>query len=105
MLLTDCILNYNSYDAMEAIQLMKDRNNPLRLLETVPAGLSQLRVTSLTKKIMTMKQMIGCTRWKSCRTPRTTEIQERFLVIITMSCSKHLIVPMKRNVWNKNSKH
>jgi hypothetical protein len=41
MPVTDCILNYNSFDAMGAVQLMKDRNNPRRLQETVPAGLSQ----------------------------------------------------------------
>jgi hypothetical protein len=39
---TDHILNYNSYDAILAIQLIKDRNNPFRLLETVPADLLQL---------------------------------------------------------------
>jgi hypothetical protein len=41
MPVTDRILNYNSFDAMGAVQLMNDRNNPLRLLETIPAGLSQ----------------------------------------------------------------
>jgi hypothetical protein len=39
---TDRLLNYTSYDAMGALQLMHDRNNALRLRETVPAGLSQI---------------------------------------------------------------
>jgi hypothetical protein len=42
MPVTGCILNYNSYDAIGAIQLMKDRYNPFRLLETVPGGLLKL---------------------------------------------------------------
>jgi hypothetical protein len=35
-------LNYTRYDAIGAVQLTKDRNNPLRLLENVLAGFSQL---------------------------------------------------------------
>jgi hypothetical protein len=42
MPVTDQILNYTSYDAIGALQLMNDRNNPFRLLETVPMGSSQL---------------------------------------------------------------
>jgi hypothetical protein len=39
---TDRLLNYTSFDAMGAVQLMRDRNNPLHLTQDVPAGLSQL---------------------------------------------------------------
>ena len=39
---TDRLLNYNSHDAVGAVQLMQDRNNPTRLPDNVPAGLSQL---------------------------------------------------------------
>jgi hypothetical protein len=39
---TDCLLNYNSNDVIGAVQLMQDRNNPTRLPDNVPAGLSQL---------------------------------------------------------------
>ena len=36
------LLNYESHDAIAALQLMKDRNNPRQLVESVPAGLSQM---------------------------------------------------------------
>jgi hypothetical protein len=38
---SDRLLNYNSYDAIAALQSMQDRNNPRELVESVPAGLSQ----------------------------------------------------------------
>ena len=39
---TDRLLNYDSSTATHAAQSMKDRNNPHRLSQPVPAGLSQL---------------------------------------------------------------
>jgi hypothetical protein len=39
---TDRLLNYDSYEAISAIQLMKDRTNPVQLSNAVPAGMSQL---------------------------------------------------------------
>jgi hypothetical protein len=40
---TDCLLNYNSYEAIAATQKTHDKNNPNRLpQESVPAGLSQM---------------------------------------------------------------
>jgi hypothetical protein len=39
---TDCLLNYESYEAISAIQLMKDRSNPVQLPNAVPAGMSQM---------------------------------------------------------------
>ena len=39
---TDRLLNYESYDAIAAVQLLKDRSNPVQLPEDVPAGMSQL---------------------------------------------------------------
>jgi len=39
---TDRLLNYTSFDAIGAMELMKDRNNPRQLVESVPAGLSQM---------------------------------------------------------------
>jgi len=39
---TDRLLNYDSYDAIAAVQLLKDRTNPVRLPEAVPVGMSQL---------------------------------------------------------------
>jgi hypothetical protein len=36
------LLNYDSYSAITALQLMKDRNNPSRFEHPVPAGSSQL---------------------------------------------------------------
>jgi hypothetical protein len=39
---TDRLLNYSSPVAIGAVQKLRDRNNPVRLAENVPAGLSQL---------------------------------------------------------------
>lgn len=39
---TDRLLNYDSFDAIAAVQLMQDRNNPREMTESVPAGLSQI---------------------------------------------------------------
>jgi hypothetical protein len=36
------VLNYNSYNAIGAVQQMRDRNNPKQLVESVMPGLSQL---------------------------------------------------------------
>ena len=39
---TDRLLNYDSYHVIAAVQFLKDRQNPVRLPEAVPAGMSQL---------------------------------------------------------------
>ena len=39
---TNRVLNYDCSDAMTALQSMKDRNNPNRFLQLLPAGLSQV---------------------------------------------------------------
>jgi hypothetical protein len=36
------LLNYDSFDAIGAVQLMQDRNNPHQMTDSVPAGLSQI---------------------------------------------------------------
>ena len=39
---TDRLLNYDSYDAIAATQLLRDRLNPVQLPDSIPAGMSQL---------------------------------------------------------------
>jgi hypothetical protein len=54
---SNCLLNYTSYDAIGAVQLMRDRNNPQQLVESVPAGLSQTSCLSVQEDIDSQYQI------------------------------------------------